>query len=48
MVVNPWGTIIAQARDGETTVLAELDFEYMRAVREKLPALQHRRKDIFG
>ena len=48
MVVNPWGMIIAQARDGETTVLAELDFEYMHSVREKLPALQHRRKDLFG
>jgi len=48
MVVNPWGMIIAQARDGEATVLAELDFEYMHSVREKLPALQHRRKDLFG
>ena len=48
MVVNPWGAVIAQARDGETTVLAEIDFEYMRSVREKLPALQHRRKDIFA
>ncbi len=48
MVVNPWGAVIAQARDGEATVLAELDFGYMHSVREKLPALQHRRKDIFG
>jgi deaminated glutathione amidase len=48
MVVNPWGMLIAQARDGETTVLAELDFEYMHSVREKLPALQHRRKDLLG
>lgn len=48
MVVNPWGTIIAQARDGETTLLAEIDFEYMKSVREKLPALQHRRRDLFG
>ncbi len=48
MVVNPWGAVIAQCRDGESMVLAELDFEYMHSVREKLPALQHRRKDIFG
>lgn len=47
MIVNPWGTVIAQARDGVTTVLAELDFHYMYEVREKLPSLQHRRKDIF-
>ena len=48
MVVNPWGAMIAQARDGETTILADLDFGYMHGVREKLPALQHRRRDIFG
>lgn len=47
MVVNPWGMIMAQAPDGEITVLADLDFDYMYAVREKLPALHHRRKDIF-
>jgi nitrilase len=48
MVVNPWGTIIAQARDGETDVMVELDFNYMNSVREKLPALNHRRRDLFG
>lgn len=48
MVVNPWGTVISQGRDGETVVLADLDFEYMHSVREKLPALSHRRKDLFG
>jgi predicted amidohydrolase len=48
MVVNPWGTVLAQARDGVTTVFAELDFDYLHEVRAKLPALQHRRRDIFG
>lgn len=48
MVVNPWGTIISQGRDGETVVLADLDFDYMHSVREKLPALNHRRRDLFG
>ncbi len=47
MIVNPWGMVIAQARDGVTTVFAELDFSYMDEVREKLPSLRHRRKDIF-
>jgi len=48
MVVNPWGTIISQARDGETVVLADLDFDYMDSIRAKLPALNHRRRDLFG
>jgi deaminated glutathione amidase len=48
MVVNPWGMIISQGRDGESLVLADLDFDYMHSVREKLPALNHRRRDLFG
>jgi len=47
MVINPWGTVLAQAADCATTIMTELDFGYLHAVREKLPALQHRRRDIF-
>lgn len=47
MVVNPWGTLLSQAADCETTITAELDFELMHSIREKLPALQHRRRDLF-
>jgi predicted amidohydrolase len=47
MVVNPWGTLLVQAADCETTIAAELDFELMNSIREKLPALQHRRSDLF-
>ena len=47
MVVNPWGTVIAQAADCATTLIAELDFDLLAAVRQKLPALHHRRRDIL-
>jgi len=47
MVVNPWGTVLAQAADTATTIMTELDFAFMDSIREKLPALQHRRRDIF-
>lgn len=43
MVVDPWGTVISQAGDKETTIMAELDLDYLTAIREKLPALQHRK-----
>lgn len=43
MVVDPWGAVITQASDQETTIIAELDLDYMMAIREKLPALKHRR-----
>jgi predicted amidohydrolase len=48
MVVNPWGTVLAQAPDCETTFAVELDFALMASIREKLPALTHRRRDLFS
>jgi predicted amidohydrolase len=48
MVVDPWGTIVAQAREGISTVAADLDMDYLRSVRERMPVLRHRRADLFG
>lgn len=47
MVVNPWGTIMVQAPDQATTVSCELDFSLLREIRAALPALRHRRHDLF-
>jgi len=43
MIVDPWGTILAQVPDGEGIALAELDFAQLRDARERLPSLRHRR-----
>ena len=48
MIIDPWGTILAEARDGEDVILADLDFNELARVRRTLPALAHRRNDIFG
>jgi predicted amidohydrolase len=37
MVVDPWGTVIAQAPDGPGVVVADLDLERVVAVRRQLP-----------
>lgn len=43
MLVDPWGKVLAeQAPDGPGVVLASLDREWMRQVRQQLPALEHR------
>lgn len=42
-IVDPWGTVLAEAPDGEGVVLAELDFARQDRLREELPALRHRR-----
>lgn len=47
MVVNPWGLVLAQAADCATTISCELDFTVLDSIRERLPALHHRRRDIF-
>jgi len=42
MIVDPWGIVLAQAPDAETFVVADLDFDRLRAVRAKLPSLANR------
>jgi predicted amidohydrolase len=42
LVIDPWGQIIAQAPDKECVIYAELDFNYLKDVRRRLPALKHR------
>lgn len=43
MIVDPWGTVIAQAPDGEGMALAEMDFARLARMRQTLPALDHAR-----
>jgi predicted amidohydrolase len=43
MIVDPWGTIVAQASDGVGLVAHDLDRAYLARVRRALPSLSHRR-----
>jgi predicted amidohydrolase len=43
MVVDPWGTVVAQAPDEVTVVAADLDLQRLRRIREELPSLANRR-----
>src|SRR5438552_628360 len=43
MIVDPWGTVLAQVAGGEGVALAELDFERQDRLRRELPALAHAR-----
>ncbi len=47
MIIDPWGIVLAQAPDSECHVLAELDLERQREVREQLPALANRRPGAY-
>ena len=47
MVINPWGIVVAQAPDGVSTVVAEIDLDILEKTRMSFPALNHLRKDLF-
>jgi predicted amidohydrolase len=46
LIVDPWGSVLAQVPDGEGVALAELDFERQDRIRRELPALGHIRLPI--
>ncbi|MBM2623516.1 carbon-nitrogen hydrolase family protein [Actinoplanes sp. LDG1-06] len=43
MIVDPWGTVIAQAPDTVGIVTADLDLERLERIRTELPSLANRR-----
>ena len=43
MVIDPWGTVIAQAPDRETILRAEIDPDRVDDIRRQIPALANRR-----
>lgn len=40
MIIDPWGTVLAQVPDGEGVALAVLDFARLHRLRNELPALR--------
>ena len=48
MIIDPWGTVIAQASEGDGVIVAELDLDLQAGIRARLPALQHRRLQGTG
>ena len=47
LVVDPWGTVLAQAPDEETVISAELDRAWLEEVRRRLPSLSQRRPEAY-
>jgi predicted amidohydrolase len=48
MIIDPWGLALATAPDTEAAVVAELDLSVLADVRRRLPALTHRRADVYA
>jgi predicted amidohydrolase len=47
LIVDPWGLVLATAPDEETAIVADLDLSRLEEIRRRLPALTHRRTDVF-
>ncbi len=47
MIVDPWGIVLACAPDRECVIVADLDLAVLEDVRRRLPALQHRRPEVY-
>jgi predicted amidohydrolase len=47
LVVDPWGTVLADSPDKEGVVTADLDFEYLRKLRKQLPSLANRQPEAY-
>ena len=43
MVVDPWGTIVAEASDRVGVVVADVDLALVDRIRSTLPSLRHRK-----
>jgi predicted amidohydrolase len=48
MIVDPWGIVLATAPDHEGVIVADLDLPRMEDIRRRLPALTHRRGDVYA
>ena len=46
-IVDPWGTVLAEAADGEGFVAADLDLERQAEIRSSLPSLANRRPEAY-
>jgi predicted amidohydrolase len=47
MIINPWGTVMATAPDGEGVVVTTLDMAELERLRTSVPSLANRRPAIY-
>jgi len=48
MIVDPWGTIIAQCGEEMGLAFAEIDLQYLATIRQRIPVQKHHRPDIYN
>ena len=47
IIANPWGEVIAQAGEKEELIISEINLDEIKKIREELPLLKNKRKDLY-
>lgn len=47
MIVDPWGVVIHHLEDCESILISEINLEMNKGVREQLPVMSAKRKDLY-
>ncbi|MFM7634498.1 MAG: nitrilase-related carbon-nitrogen hydrolase, partial [Cyanobacteriota bacterium] len=47
LVIDPWGTVLADAGVAPGLAVAPIDLGHVQRVRAQMPSLQHRRPGLF-
>ena len=47
IVCDPWAKVLSQADEHEALIFTEIDLDVTEQIREQMPALKHRRTDIY-
>jgi predicted amidohydrolase len=47
MAIDPWGTVVAQCRDGTGIATCRIERAWLDEVRRRIPVWQHRRPDLY-
>lgn len=47
LVVSPWGKILTQAELNEEILVADIDLDEVKAMREQIPTSSQRRHDLY-
>ena len=48
LVVDPWGTVIAECSEGNSVCIANIDLNLVDSVRAQMPVFDHRRYDLYN
>lgn len=47
LIIDPWGTVVAEGGLDEEIVYGEVDFSEVEAIRRQIPIFQDRRPDLY-